>query len=101
MIIDKMPAGRDMDRLVARTFDLPFDFYSTDIAAAWTVALKVVSEHDDWQLGINYDGDGVGVVFFESGAGYVQHGGGSAKHGEIALAICRAALRAVGIKEVP
>lgn len=106
MNIDKMPAGRDMDVLVAgRVFDYSltgdgyiklFDaetknpsvwvrqipHYSTDIAAAWQVAMKFTGFSIGHRNGT-----------FE---GYVDGSPESLVYAETApLAICRAALKAV------
>lgn len=59
--------------------------YSTDIAAAWTIVDKLKDRYTD----IDYEGDGGDwrVFFSDDTFGLSQH---------VEVAICRAALKAVG-----
>lgn len=87
-IIAAMPAGSEMDTLIAKRFFPHLTIipgYSTDIFAAWQIIDKLARE--GWLVEIdndeNYAGLGTWHVYI----------GGSAAYGETApLAICRAAL---------
>lgn len=101
MNVDKIQAGREMDALIAEkitgfkpvtmTAGIPPHFiypqYSTDIAAAWQVIerlkkLKPIISYDPY-----------------SEKWYVRFNGGeSCSADTVMLAICRAALKAVGFK---
>lgn len=87
-IIAAMPAGSEMDALIAKRF-FPHPTiilsYSTDMNAAWQIIDKLVRE--GWLVQIDNDENYAGL-----GTWHVDIGGGCA-YGETApLAICRAAL---------
>lgn len=116
MLIDEMPAGRKMDKAVSQyvfgntefvcrnceddyhvvdrqdlTAYIPVPNYSTDIAAAW----GVVAWMKDWQISIDWLIGEWQVVFNIDDDG---------EHYSLAdtasLAICRAALKAMGVTEI-
>ena len=110
MNIDEMPAGREMDALVAeKVFGVPhedcFDVYggkrcvkddeyggpqcySTDIAAAWEVVEKI---REDYEPRIELWDEGWEVTILTG----TDRGSASGRALTAPLAICRAALKAV------
>jgi hypothetical protein len=111
MNIDEMPAGREMDRLIAEKVmgwsvngvtaysptgsanDASRDWclhYSTEIAAAWEVVEVCLEKFGTFSI-MRHGWPG------EKGEGYVVYMGAVVKAygGDIALAICRAALKLV------
>jgi hypothetical protein len=113
MNIDELQAGRELDALVAEKvmgytlgtppspesainlagpeYPVTVPHYSTDIAAAWQVVEKFKDR--DWRFILDKYDDGWGIEIELSGGKY-----GSGAVAETApLAICRVALKAVGV----
>jgi hypothetical protein len=114
--IENMPAGREMDALIAEkvfTGDYPrsidsanglqrtFPFFSKDVSAAWKVVEKVQQIDPHWSPGINWDDDdGDGNPMWIASFTYYGEDEKDFKVNEVwdksaPLAICRAALLAV------
>lgn len=121
MDFDKMPAGHEMDALVAEkvmglkvvedpvshrglaigradTFGSDLPYYSINIADAWRTLEKFAVEMMVFKVGSNRDADE--RIFYDCLIGFGDHGWpavvkGSAVGDTAPLAICRAALKAV------
>jgi len=89
-----MEAGRELDALVAEAFGLPSDDYSTDISVAWEVAEAMFAQ--GWLLEMLSDEDSSDVEFFRLGQDIRPMY--SHEDERVEVAICVAALRAVGVE---